>query len=399
MEKSKQWGGILLVAGTQIGAGMLALPLATGEANFFAAIALFFICFLVMTFSVYLLLEATLACTQKNANLISISRQFLGPLGVLIAVPSFLLLLYSAAAAYIAGGGQLVASFLSPLHIGVHPLTAAGVFTLFILLLVLSGMRLVDYFNRVFMCGLIVSYLTLLVMIAPHVQAKWVFSAGNNATLWLAAPIVMLSFTSHVIVPSLNAYYQSDVSLLKRVLLFGGLLSLILYLFWELAILGVFPKVGVGSIQAIMSRGSAIAGLGHTLEHQFDLVWVAYAVAIFSLCALVTSFLGILTGLIDFICDGFGWVGRQRNYAILLSIVPPFLFVSYDPTGFLTALGWAGISVAILYGVLPVLIVWKIRYIEKRQQVFQVVGGRLSLLLLVVAAAFMIVVQGIKLWH
>ena len=45
MEKSKQWGGVLLVAGTQIGAGMLALPLATGQANFFMAISLFLVCF------------------------------------------------------------------------------------------------------------------------------------------------------------------------------------------------------------------------------------------------------------------------------------------------------------------------------------------------------------------
>lgn len=35
-------GGILLVAGTTIGAGMLALPIVTGFAGFWPSIALFF---------------------------------------------------------------------------------------------------------------------------------------------------------------------------------------------------------------------------------------------------------------------------------------------------------------------------------------------------------------------
>ena len=352
-----------------------------------------------MTFSVYLLLEVTLACASKNSNLISIVRQFLGTPGVLIAIPTFLLLLYAALAAYTTGGGQLLQHFSSLFHYQLGDAGSRVLLVSVLVLVVLCGMRWVDYLNRFFMLGLIVSYIALLVFIAPHVQPHLLMAPGNNMTLWLAAPVVTLSFTSHIIVPSLNVYCESRVAVLKRILLLGGLLPLVLYLFWELAILGVFPKVGAISIAAIIHSDASVSGLGKVLEQNLGLLWVGYAVAFFSFCALITSFLGLLVGLVDFICDGLQWRGKQRYYAILLAIIPPVIFAIYYPNGFLLALGWAGICVAILYGIFPAMMAWKVRYIDKQELKFQMVGGRLSLLVLMVGALLIIILQGIRLCH
>jgi len=48
--RHKSIGSILLIAGTSIGAGMLALPMTTGIGGFFPSAILFVICFSYMLF-------------------------------------------------------------------------------------------------------------------------------------------------------------------------------------------------------------------------------------------------------------------------------------------------------------------------------------------------------------
>ena len=54
-------GSILLIVGTSIGAGMLALPVATAALGFTGSLIMLFSCWFVMTTSAFLLLEVNLA--------------------------------------------------------------------------------------------------------------------------------------------------------------------------------------------------------------------------------------------------------------------------------------------------------------------------------------------------
>jgi tyrosine-specific transport protein len=62
------FGGTMLIAGTMVGVGMLALPVATGEGGFFPAVVIYLICWLFMLCTGLLLLEV---CTwmPKDSNL------------------------------------------------------------------------------------------------------------------------------------------------------------------------------------------------------------------------------------------------------------------------------------------------------------------------------------------
>ena len=73
-------GGVLLVAGTTIGAGMLALPVVTGLAGFYPSVALFLAYWLFLTFTAFLMLEVSL-WLPPQANLISMARHTLGRWG------------------------------------------------------------------------------------------------------------------------------------------------------------------------------------------------------------------------------------------------------------------------------------------------------------------------------
>ena len=110
--RNRTFGSTLLVGGTSIGAGMLALPLTTGAGGFFPSSILLFIAFAFMLMSLFFLLEATLMSEKLNANLITICKERLGSVGEFTAWVSFLMLLYSVAAAYLSGGGSLIADVL-----------------------------------------------------------------------------------------------------------------------------------------------------------------------------------------------------------------------------------------------------------------------------------------------
>jgi tyrosine-specific transport protein len=392
--KNKTLGGILLISGTQIGAGMLALPITTAKGGLLNSLILFLICFGYMLLTLFLLLEANLLEVSHEANIISMAKKRLGAIGQFTAWFSFLLLLFSVAAAYISAGGSLVAQAI---QFFVHNHVEAWGVWLFIILFggtVFFGAWLIDYINRILMIGLILSYFCLLFFVLPHVNFAH-FSAGNPKYLLAAVPVVVLSFTSHIILPSLRTYLKDDMDQLKKALLIGSLVPLILYILWEVIILGVVPLSGPYGLAQIASGPHPVATLAETLKNNLGLAWIAMGVASFSFFALVTSFLGVILALMDFLADGFQIKKDKKGRALLflITIIPPLLFALYFSSGFVLALSYAGVFVAILYGILPVIIVWKARYKENLATEYRVPGGKLTLIISLIGALLIILFQ------
>ncbi len=87
-------GAILLVSGTTIGAGMLALPVTTGLAGFIPSLVVMTAVWLFMMLTALYLLEVNLRLPGE-ANLFSMMRKTLGKPGEAISWAAYLLLLYS----------------------------------------------------------------------------------------------------------------------------------------------------------------------------------------------------------------------------------------------------------------------------------------------------------------
>lgn len=392
--KNKTIGSILLIAGTQIGAGMLALPITTAKGGLVNSLGLFVLSFLYMLLTLFLLLEANLYEESYEANIISMAKKRLGTFGQFIAWFSFLFLFYSVAAAYISAGGSLLGQVLT------GPLTKAtdlqGIFLFMIIFggAILFGAWVVDHINRILMIALIASYLALIIFVIPHMNLSRLPS-GHPRYLLAAIPVVVLSFTSHIIVPSLRAYLSNEIAPLKKALLIGSIVPLLLYCIWELLILGVMPVSGPSSLAAIASGPHPVASLAEALKNNLGLTSIAIGVGSFSFFALVTSFLGVTLALMDFLADGFQIKKdfKGRLFLFLVTITPPLIFALFFPSGFVLALSYAGVFVAILYGILPVIMIWKARYKEKLPAKFKVMGGKFTLIISLLGAILVILFQ------
>src|SRR5690242_3859221 len=115
---AKVIGGALLIVGTSIGGGMLALPIATAQSGFLGALLLLFGAWIIMTFGALLILEVNLWFPQ-DSNLISMVRHTLGRGAEIIAWVCYLLLFYCLLAAYIDGGADVFSLILHATHINI----------------------------------------------------------------------------------------------------------------------------------------------------------------------------------------------------------------------------------------------------------------------------------------
>ena len=383
--RNKTVGGALLVTGTSIGAGMLALPITTGASGFCLSILLFIICFGSMLLSLFYLMEATLTLGNQQPNLITMCKNSLGLVGEGIAWSTFLMLLYSVAAAYLSGGGSLVSDALTlALGWNISQRVGTAIFLVVFGLIIVFETKVIDVINRFCMGGLLLAFLSLFFFVFPHVKVDHL-KGGDGKYLWASVPVVILSFTSHIIVPSLNAYFKRNTRQLKKVLFLGSLISLMFYLIWEYLIIGSLPPTGALSLESIAKSSYPVAALTETLHSLSKTPWIGLSVGLFSFFALVTSFFGVALSLYDFLADGFKIQATLGGKTLLLILMftPPLLFVIFFPSGFIVALGYAGIFVAILYGLLPAWMVWRQRYVQKKRGPFQVFGGKFVLCLMI----------------
>lgn len=356
-------GSVLLIVGTSVGAGMLALPVSTAAYGFFPSIALFVVCWLCMMVSGLLILEANL-WLNPGANLVSMAQATLGVWGKAVTWGVYLLLFYSLMAAYISGMGDLVSHAVESQF---YVVISTGVGSLGLILLVglaiSLGLRSVDYVNRLFFFGKLVTYVAVVIAIIAFVNVSQLATV-HFSHAWLALPIVITSFGFQHIVPVLRVYLQDDMKKLRLAIIIGSTISLFIYSMWEFVILGAVPTEGNGGLMQIWALGQPATGLAASLDHLLNKSWISTLFKLFTFFAIMTSFIGVSCGLFDFLLDSFD--GRKtvkgRSFALMLTFLPPLVFAFAYPDGFIFALGYAGVFLAILSVVLPVCIIWSGRY-------------------------------------
>lgn len=393
-QHSKLIGGILLVLGTTIGAAMLALPVLTGMAGFLPSTLLLILFWAYMSFTALLVLEVNL-WMEKGSNLISMAKKTLGPAGQAVSWIVYLFLLYSLTTAYIAGSGPIVIDVVLaatgialPEWAGTIPLLA--IFGFF----VYKGTRSVDYVNRVLMVGLAVAYAAMVVFLTPHVDSKLLGHADLKYLL-LGVSVIATSFGFHIIIPSLTVYLERDIPKLRKALLIGSAIPLVVYIFWEYLALGIIPLEGKNGIIEGYQQGSNGA---HLLTAFLGNSAIAMVARLFSFFAIVTSFLGVSLSLFDFLADGLS-IKKTRGGRVLLyclTFFPPLAITLTDPHVFLSALEYAGaFGVVILLGLLPALMVWAGRYRKGLADAadYRAPGGKPALLIVMALSLAVVVIE------
>lgn len=388
--KYRELGSMGIVAGTALGAGMLAMPIATAGVGFVTTVVLLFGLWALMSYTALLMVEVY-QYHSPHKGLSALAYYYLGRPGQWAANLAMPFLLYALIAAYLVGGGHIVNLFLAqlgwaqaPEYLGIvlFAIIGGGVVTL--------GTHSVDIVNRFLFAAQIFFLLLMLALLLPHVRGEFLLEKPLQQALVLAAiPIIFTSFGFHGSIPSIVSYMHGDVAKLKRVFVWGSAIPLFVYLLWQLATLGVVESQ---VFLAVLEKVRGINGLLTALKG--ITAYVEMAVRIFAGLALATSFLGVSLGLFDFLAQifrhGRHFAGRVRTG--LVTFLPPLAFALYFPQGFVFALGFAAVALAVLSLLLPALLVWRVRQLHPNGG-YRVQGGAVALGLVLCAGAGIVAIQ------
>ena len=386
----KVLGGACIVAGTAIGAGMLALPVVTAMGGLIPSSMIYLICYLFSIATGLLFVEICYWMPQ-NANLVSMTYHLLGPIGRIFAWILYIFLFYSLTVAYVSGGG----AFVTTLFQGAIPLWLGDIlFSLIFGTIVYMGTVVVDRINFVLVIGLFISFFIFFIMGVRQIKLETLMQSSDIVNAMMALPVMFTSFSYQGVIPSLYAYLDRDSKKVRQAILIGAFLPLILYLIWEVLILGIVPLDGLyGLIHAKKEGWTAVQPLKYFLKTS----WVVTVGEFFAFCALTTSFLGVTLGLVDFLADSLQIKkeGIKKLFLCLLVYVPSTLIACTCPNIFLIALGYAGgIGCVLLLGLLPICMVWVGRYRKHyTRQATELRGGKIMLSLLLLFIVLELVIE------
>jgi tyrosine-specific transport protein len=353
MSNSKKiFNASLLISGTTIGAGMLALPVVTASSGFLPSVILFFICYLFMMATGLLLVEA-LMWYEGEFNLITLSSKLLGKWGKWAAWALYLFLFYTLTVAYTAGGGDIIQNIFN-----LPKFLAQSLFVLFFAYFVMKGTSSVNRINNYLMLGMIVAYLALILTGFSNLNFDFI-KTKNFSHLWLGLPVVFTSFSYQGILPSIKTYLNADYRAIRTSLFIGITIPFIFYVVWQGFIMGLISPSYL--LEAGLAGKSAI----FPLEKQLDSPWIFTFGKLFAFFAITTSFLGVTLGLKDFLKDGLRMPKKHKGlFLFILTFGPPFLITQFSYDLFILALRFAGgIGCALLLGLMPIMMVWRGRYV------------------------------------
>ena len=377
---NKTIGSTLLVAGTMIGAGMLAMPLTSAGIGFGFTLVLLLGLWALLTFSALLFVELY-QTAESDAGIGTLAEQYFGKAGRIISTAVLIIFLYALIAAYISGGGSLLKDLL-PESFGdkVSILLFTVIFGSFIVI----GTHSVDKINRVLFFVMLAAFAVVLSLMLPEIKFDNLMATPiDNALIISASPVFFTAFGFHGSIPSLNKYLDGNVKALRISILVGSAITLCAYILWQMSTHGLLTQ---NEFLQILKEDATLNGLVKATLAITGSNMIAGAVKLFSTLALVTSFLGVGLGLLECIEDllkrSFN-ISTGRISLGLMTFIPPLVFALFYPEGFILALGYAGQMFAFYAVVLPVSLVWKARRAHTNLP-YKVWGGNLTLIIVLV---------------
>jgi tyrosine-specific transport protein len=358
----KQTGAILLVAGTCIGSGMIALPLVLARIGLLPSVFIMLLMWAIIYYTALINLEINLQA-GKASSLGELGRKFSGKIAELIGTSSFKILSFSLVAVYIYGGSSVLQTMME----GPSFIKIASIYALISTILLILPIKIVDYVNRALFMGLLG---VISILVAGLVaEINWtnlpLFASGyNNISSWvIIAPIVFTAFGFHGSLPTLINYCNNNQKMLKNVFLWGCFIPSMVYIIWTCSILSVIHNDSPALYQKMTTSNVEVGELIKELSLIVDSKYVQLLVWWISLLAIVTSLLGVGISLCETIRNNIE--SKINNHIIsrvaaaCITILPAYLMAIWIPNAFISVLGFAGMILVIIAILLPIYLLKK----------------------------------------
>ncbi|MEL6116013.1 aromatic amino acid transport family protein [Photobacterium sp. SP02] len=388
----KLLGSSLIIAGTALGAGMLAIPMVLAQFGLLWGTLLMLLIWVGTTYAALLLLEASIK-SGGGLGMNSIARKTLGKGGQLVTNGLLYALLVCLLMAYIIGAGDLLKKLTDGLGVVLSATQAQIAFTVVAGVVVAAGTGVIDRLNRLLFAAMVIMLAMTLVTLVPGINPDNLASVGsdNKVALIKTSSVLFTSFGFMVVIPSLVTYNpEATQKQLRNMVIAGSVIPLFCYLFWLYAAVGnLSPEqlVGFANVSELIAALSVNHG-------SMQLI-----LSVFTGLALLTSFLGVAMALFDQNADAFR---QNRAVTYVLTFILPMLGAILAANQFLSVLSYAGIILVFLAIFVPMAMTVKVRkdgdeatvtQKEGNEAVYQAGGGVMALALSFLFGCFLLMAE------
>ena len=296
-------GATALVAGTTIGAGVLALPATTLQAGFAPSAAALVGAWAYMCATGLLIAEANVntLCSigRSGVSIGSMASETLGAPAQAAASLAYAFIHYCLLVAYFLQGGQLLLELAPALQPLVPASLAPALFAAAVgAFLFVGAPAVVETVNTAIVVGVAASFGALLSFGAPQVDPS-LLAHADAAAVVPALPVMVLAFTYHNVVPTITYQLGCDLAKVRTAVIAGSALPLLLFVLWNGIVLGSVP-FDAASAAAALPDGAPFDPLA-SLRAEGGAV--GGTIALFSILAILSSAVGFIFGLVDFYAD------------------------------------------------------------------------------------------------
>jgi len=233
-ERGKFYVAVSILVGTTIGAGVLGIPHVASKVGFFVALGyIIFLGLIILMVNLYL--GEVVLRTKKDHQIAGYAKKYFGMPGRVLTEFAVIFGVYSALVAYMLGIGESLSFiFFNNTSYGIH----MGVLTGLIMSGFLwSGLEGLKRFEKFGVSMVLLLFASIFLVFIKDVRIENLVHL-DFAHLFLPFGVVLFALTSFHAIPEINLVIKKNKKLMKRILITGSVISMILYTFFTLVVVG-----------------------------------------------------------------------------------------------------------------------------------------------------------------
>jgi amino acid permease len=228
---SKVAKAIATLIGLIIGAGVLGLPYVFVQAGFLTGVVVLTILGLFVVLMNLYLGEITLR-TKGIHQIPGYVEKYLGKKGKFVMSIALMISVYGALTGYLLGEGQAWSAIF-----GVNPIYPMLIFFILMSIIVFKGLKLIEnlefYFNMI-----VVGVLVLISIISLFFMSPANYTGFKVSNILVPYGVALFALAGSAAIPDLKVELGKETNQLKKVILIGSIVPLILYLLFATAVVG-----------------------------------------------------------------------------------------------------------------------------------------------------------------
>jgi len=367
------FGAIATLVGCIIGAGILGIPYVVAKAGFITGlidIVLIGIVIIIM----HLYLGEIVLRTKGNHQLVGYAEKYLGKTGKNIMWFAMVFVTYGALLAYTIKEGDFFNALFNT-YFGGSPFTYSLIFLGLMAFLVYFELNVLEK-SEILMVLILLGVIFLICLFAlPYINVNNLISF-NPSSFFLPYGVILFAFLGTVAVPEMKEELKENKAYLKKAIIIGCTIPLIVYALFAFTVVGV---------TGINTTDDAILGLGYTISYEM-LVFGT----LFGIMTMMSSFLILAFALKKM----FGYdynIDKFSSWFLTCSV--PLVIFMLGVKSFIRTVGIAGSVSGGLMGILVVLMYIKAKKLGNRRPEYSIKKSNIMSWILILLFVFGIIYE------